>query len=110
MQHWTVTGTSGANTAKTITRAAKTGRTHYITGFCVTVRAADVTGDVSVAVKDGTTVVYQTYFGDASIRGEERKAEFFHPIRCTMSTAANLVVGAAGASAITELTLKGFTV
>jgi len=110
MQHWTVTGTSSANTAKTITRGAKTGRTHYITGFCVTVRAADVTGDVSIAIQDGTTTVYQTYFGDASVRGDERKAEFFHPIKCTTGNAANLVVGAAGDSAITELTLRGFMV
>ena len=110
MQSWTVVGTSVAATEQTITKAAVTGRTHFVTGFTVSVITADVTGDCSIILKDGTTAKYTTYFGDSDVRGAERWREFVHPIKMTQGTAANLVIASAGSLAVTVGSMKGYTV
>ena len=108
---WNVTATSAANTAATASQAASPGRKHYCMGYLVVLRAAAAGADVSVAVLDGTTVKIQDYIGNAAPRGEKAGMAPGAPIaEGTANTAINLTVGAAGASAITELTMWGYTI
>jgi hypothetical protein len=106
---WAVTGTSTANTEQTITKAAEAGKKHVVTAFEVVIRGAAAGTDISVALKDGTTVKWQTYIGSGAVRGERVGIVFAHGIEMTTNTAANLYVGAGGASVITEANMAGYT-
>jgi hypothetical protein len=106
---WTVTGTSDANTAKTITKTGVAGYRHVVTSFEVVVRGATVGADTSVALKDGSTVKWQSYFGVGAVRGERVGATFPHGIEMSAYGTVTLVVGAGGASVITELNMAGHT-
>jgi hypothetical protein len=106
---WTATGTSDANTAKTITKAAAAGYKHVVTSFEVVIRGAAAGADISVALKDGSTVKWQTYLGVGAVRGERTGMVFAHGIEMSTNSAVTLVVGAGGASVITELSMAGRT-
>ncbi len=106
---WTVTATSGANAAAAATKAAPgAGYRHVITGYVVVVRAADVGADALVQAKSGTTVLLTDGLGLGDLRGA-RVIGPPAPIYCAENEAASLAVGAAGAGAIAELTLTGYT-
>jgi len=111
MAEWTVVGTSEANTAKTITKAAANNKRHYITAFCVVSTGAAVGAETEISIKDGDTTVWKTYFSDSSEQGAERKQNFGRDgaIPLSYGNAANLSVGAGGAGCIYVLNLKGFT-
>lgn len=109
VDEWSVTGTSGANTAKTITKAAQENLCHRVTGFSVVLRAAAATGDVKIELKDGSSLKWTEYIGDAAARGTRVAVTFPHGLKMTVNTDVNLVVAAAGAGAITELNLLGST-
>jgi hypothetical protein len=106
---WPVTGTSSVNTEQTITKAAVVGSKHVVTSFEVVIRGAAAGADISVALKDGSDVVWQTYIGSGAVRGERVGIVFAHGIELTAATAANLYVGAGGASVITEANMAGYT-
>lgn len=106
---WTETDDSAADTALTVTKAGVTGQRHYVTAFEAVLRAAAATGDVKVAVQDGSTDKWVTYFGDAAVRGERVGVVFANPLRITAGADAKVVVAAAGASAIVTATLSGYT-
>ena len=107
---WTVTGSSTANAAQTLTRDAEAGRRHYITAFEVVLRAAAAGNDTRIEVRDGTTVLWDTYFGLAAARGQRVGVVFVHPIELSEGLAANLVIAAAGAGAITTANMAGYTI
>lgn len=100
-----VTGTSSANAAQTLAVAAKTGQRNVARKFSVVLRAAAATPDVGVALKDGSTIIWQEYFGAAAARGARIDVEFPGGLRGSAATAMTLVVDAAGASCITEANL-----
>ena len=106
---WSVTSDSTANAAVTLSRAAETGKRHYITAFEAVLRGAAAGADTRVELRNGATVMWDTYIGNAAPRGERVGAVFTHPIELTANTAANLVVAAAGASALTTVSMSGFT-
>jgi hypothetical protein len=110
ISEWSVTQASTANTEQTLTKAAGTGTTkHVITGFLVVLRGAAAGADISVALKDGSTIKWQDYFGSGAVRGERVGIVFAHGIEMTAATAANLYVGAGGASVVTEANMVGYT-
>jgi hypothetical protein len=106
---WAVTGDSAANTAQTITKAAEASNKHVVTAFEVVISGAAAGADISVALKDGDTVKWQTYIGTSAVRGERVGIVFAHGIEMTTNTAANLVVGAGGASVVTSANMAGYT-
>lgn len=106
---WTVADKSAAATAKTITKAAEAGKRHYITYISATVLTADVTGDPSIELQDGSTVKFETNFGDSDVRGATRTVHFTRPIRLSVNTAANLVSESGGTGAVIALNMGGFT-
>lgn len=110
ISEWSATQTSTANLEQTLTKAAGTGTTkHVVTGFEVVIRGAAAGADISVALKDGSTIKWQDYFGSGAVRGERVGIVFAHGIEMTAATAANLYVGAGGASVITEANMVGYT-
>lgn len=113
VKSWTVTGSSTANAAKTITKAASTGYSHYITGFEVAISGAAAGADIDITLKDdaaGTPTTYwKTYIGTAAAVGSRVVVTFPVPIKLGLSKTADLVVGAGGASCITNLNIAGFT-
>jgi hypothetical protein len=106
---WTLTGTSDANTAKTITKAGVAGYKHVVTAFEVVIRGAAAGADISVALKDGSTVKWQTYIGSGAVRGERVGVAFSHGIEMSANGTVTLVVGGGGASVVTELNMAGRT-
>lgn len=100
------TETSAANTLATATKTAAD-KSLYITGYIVALRGAAAGNDVSVQVKDGSSILIQDYIGKDAPSGERIGAMLTHPIKCAGD--AVLEVGAAGAGAITELTLMGYS-
>jgi hypothetical protein len=107
---WSVTQTSTANTEQTLPKASGGGTTkHVVTGFEVVIRGAAAGADISVQLKDGSTVKWQTYLGSGALRGERVGIVFAHGIEMTAATAVTLVVGAGGASVISEANMAGYT-
>lgn len=106
---WTALATSAANTEATATKIAEAGKKHVITGYLVVLRAAAAGNDASAIVKDGTDAKITDYIGNAAPRGT-RILMTGQRVVCSTNTAANLVVAAAGSSAITELNLFGYTI
>lgn len=106
---WTVTATSTADAAASATKSAETGKSHYVTGYMVVLRGANAGNDASVQVLNGATVMVQDYIGSGAVRGSRIAVMFPFPVKVSANTSAVLSVGAAGAAAITELTLLGYT-
>jgi hypothetical protein len=110
--NWTLAGTSTANAAKTITKTAPSNQRLIVTSYLVVVRAAAAGADISVAITDDAdNVLWQDYIGSGASRGDRCGFTFPEGLEILVSGRAsaevNLVVGAGGAAAITELNLKG---
>lgn len=105
---WVVTGTSSANTAQTITKAAETDRTHYLLGYEVACRGAT----------PGASVTIQVYAGDVLIWSDAvnlntppwAKHTFEVGLKGIPSKALSVVVAAGGTSVITEANMEGATI
>jgi hypothetical protein len=106
---WTVVGTSSANAALQVSKAAVAAKRHYVTAFEVSVITADVTGDVEITLEAGTTEKWKTSLGDSAVRGDRCGITFDPPMEFPVNTAVNLEVGAAGASAVTVGNITGYT-
>lgn len=99
--HWTVTATAD-NGAATATKAAESGKAHYITGVSGGFSAA-IAGKL-MTLKNGTTVV-----GNFHVHNQ-RDISFPFPIRLDTGAAAELSLAASGAGgSIGAVTLTGFT-
>ena len=102
---WGAVGTSAANTALTVTRAAVPGQAHYVTGFCVTMRAAAVTvGEVEL--RSAATAVDRII---TPAQGGMQCVSYASPVKLTAGDAANLVVPAGGTSVISTGRMQGYT-
>lgn len=107
---WAVTGDSTANTAKTITQAAEAGKKHVVTDLEVAISAAAVgTADITVELKDGTTLKWKTIIGAAAARGARIEYHSAFGIELSDNAAANLVVSAGGTAVVTHLNMGGYT-
>ena len=110
---WTSTDVSAANTAKTITKAAVAGKSHYITAIEVSTKGADAASDIDVVLNEdnaGTPVAkWQEVIGTYAVSGSRCGIVFAKPIKLTAGKTADLVVDAGGASVVTVLNLQGFT-
>jgi len=108
---WTTIATSGANAIATATQVAVAGKKHYCMGYLVCLRAASAGNDFLSTIKDGTTVKFTDVVGNASPTGTRIGVSSSAPIvEGTANTDMVLSVGAAGANAITELTMWGYTI
>lgn len=106
---WSVSEDSAAATAKTITKAAETGKTHYITSFEAVVSAAAITGDCSIELRSASTRRWLTYLGNAAARGTRVGNNFNPPMELAAGEAANLVAASGGTGAVVSLSMAGFT-
>lgn len=104
------TGTSAANTAQTLTKAAEANKTHYVTGFEVVIRGAAAANDIAVTLRNGTTIIYRTYIGNTKASGERVGVMLpLGGLQATPNTAVTLEVTAGGAGVITEANLITYT-
>lgn len=108
-----VRATSGANAEATAAKAAEPGKTHHVLGYLVCLRAAAAgsSADVPIQLKDGTTEKMYDIIGASAVRGTRISLASNVPILVgTTGNSINLIVGAAGTGAITELTMWGYTI
>ena len=110
---WISTDVSAANTAKTITKAAVAGKSHYITAIEVSTKGADAASDIDVVLNEdnaGTPVAkWQEVIGTYAVSGSRCGIVFAKPIKLTAGKTADLVVDAGGAGVVTVANLQGFT-
>lgn len=109
-QSWSVVGTSNANEAVTVTKAASTGYRHRVWGFEAVIKAAAAGADITVDLKSGSTTIWSTVIGNAAARGTSVGVMFSKPLDCTVSEAVNLVISAGGASCVTVGSILGDTI
>ena len=110
---WSVTATSAANTAGAATKAAASGKTHYITGFSVNVSdaaAGATAAGFAVQLKNGSTVIWTETLAASAAVGSRIAVEFPAPIPCTSGAAASINCAALGASSKSNLNLNGYTI
>lgn len=102
---WTVVD-SKTNATATATKAAASGKQHFITGISFSASAAPVAA-VTVQVKDGDTVLDQFQIPAAA------QAPLVHnympPLQITSGNAATITVAALGSAVVGTVVLKGKT-
>ena len=100
---WTETATAD-NAASTATRAAETGKAHYITSIHASFSTLQTDGRL-LTLKDGTTVIANFY-----VLGNIDPV-IVKPIRITDGALAELSLAASGTSTqIGAVTISGFTI
>ncbi len=104
-----VTQTSGANAAQTITINAVADKSHYIVGFEVAIKAAAAVTDIDVVLNDGATAKWSTVIGAGAAIGTRVGMMLPYPIKMTAATAVTLVVDAGGASVVTLANIAYYT-
>jgi len=110
VEGWSVTALSDANTAGSATKAASSGKAHYITGFSALVSdAATAATPTAVSLKDGTTSIWEELLPASSAIGTVITRTFPAPIKCTNGNAASINSAAAGAGSKIRLNLNGYT-
>jgi hypothetical protein len=103
--------TSGANAAVTATQAAAANKKNYLLGYQVVLRGANAAADAGISLQDGTSEKLYDAIGLGAARGTKcALASDLPPVAGSNNTTMNLVVGAAGANAITEVSMWGYTV
>ena len=107
---WTVLATSSPDEAVVAQKDAVQDEQHCILGFTVVLRGAAASNDTIIEVKSDATVLIRDVIGEDAVRGSRVHYSLPLPLRCDPNEDAVLSVAAAGTSAITELTLIGFTI
>jgi len=102
---WGIIGTSLANTSLTVTKAAETDLSHYITGLCVGALGATVP-NVEVNLQEGTSDFLRVVLPNV---GQTVCVPFTRPLMLAPSRAAKLVIPAAGLGVITVGSFWGYT-
>jgi hypothetical protein len=106
----TKTQDSAANTEQTVTVAAQGGYRHYVTGYEVTIAAAQVgAADITILIKDGTAVIWKDVIGATAARGTNISKVFKFPLRMTIGNKIDMVVSAGGANVVTSANLLYFS-
>ena len=109
-QPWVQRTTSGDNASATATRPAEAGKTHFVTGYMVVLRGANAAVDASIELRENGVIRVQDYLGTGKVRGERIIYTLPTPLQAAVNTPVSLFVGAAGAGAICELNLMGYTI
>lgn len=102
---WTEVATATNGTA-TATRAAVTGKIHYISGISISANGQPAAA-VAATVTDGATT--KDRFEIPALAFSPIIINYVRPIRCTVSTAANVTLPALGAAITGTVVIKGFT-
>ena len=102
---WTSYDT-GTNAALTATTALVANQQHYITKVTASFSAA-VAAAVTLAIKDGTTVIWQVEIAPGVLTFTENFET--RPLHGTRGTAVNVTVGAAGTGVVQTVCMAGFT-
>lgn len=98
---WVVTATADNNIA-TATKAAETGKSHYVTSISGSFSAAAIQ---LMQLKDGTTTI-----GNYHVHNQ-RDIVFAKPIKITAGNAVSLTLAASGSAGVVgAVTLAGFTI
>ena len=104
---WSVTGTSAANTAQTITKAALTGYHHVLKSYSVSARGGTPGAGIEIQVKSGDVVVWRDAInGNTPASARHR---FRNGIKAALGAALSVTVSAGGTSVITEADVEGET-
>ena len=102
--------TGSAGGAATATKAAVTGQEHVVTGFEVAVLTADVTDQLTIEVRHGSTVMWKTAIAAAETKGHRVGKNFVAEIRAPLSTAVSVVAGAPGGTTVLVVNMEGYTI
>lgn len=98
---WSVTA-SGDNLLATATKAAESGKSHYITGVMAGYSAAAIK---SLAIKDGAGTIATLYVHNS------KDVSFAKPIKITAGNTASAELAASGTAAVLgSVTLTGYTI
>lgn len=107
---WGATQDSGANASQVVAKAGVANQRHYVTGFSVVISAAAAGADIVITLQDGAgAILWKEIIGSAAARGARVSKEFAAPLELTAGNAANLNIGAGGASCVTTGNLNGYT-
>ena len=105
---WNLTGTSAANTAQTVTQtAAGAGVRNYLSGLTVSWSGGAPAAGANIQVKDGSTVIWDCYIGQAGGTQGSNDFEFTQPLRGSANTALSIVVAAGGSGVTTKVSAQG---
>jgi hypothetical protein len=99
-----------ANAICTHTVAAVTGNRHLIHGFEVVVTGAVPGSDITVEIKEGTNVIWQSAIGASAAIGSRTGAMFSKPLGGTSGGTVSLVASAGGSGVICTNSLSTTTV
>jgi len=109
-QQWTVTGTSGANAAQTLTKTGAAGFSHFITGYLVTIIEAAAGADTPITLSNGATEIWRDYIVNAAAAGTRIEFTFPHDgLEIAAAANALITVGAAGAACKSVANMFGHT-
>jgi hypothetical protein len=106
---WSLSQTSTAATAQTVTRAAEVGNTHRVQGFEVVIGGADTTVAIAITLRAGATVIWRTRFGPVAKQGDRVGVMFPQALVAAENEAVSLEVGAGSAGVVTDANLAGMT-
>jgi hypothetical protein len=105
---WNLVSTSAANTAQTVTQAAAgAGLRNYLCGLTVSWSGGAPAAGANVQVKDGSTVIWDAYIGQAGGTQGVNDYEFTQPLQGTANTAMSVTVAAAGSGVTTKVSAQG---
>lgn len=105
LQPWSLVGTSLANTAQTVTKAAVAGKRHFLRSYVVAARGG-TPGEITVTIKSGTTAIWTDAIRTANHRAQHQFASALFAI---IGDAVSIEVAAGGSGVITEACLEGAT-
>lgn len=101
-------GTSGANAAQTQTQAAPgTGLQNALSGLTVSWSGGAPAAGANVQIKDGATVIWDSYYGQAGGTQGSNDFEFTQPLAASLNAALSIVVAAGGAGVTTKVSAQG---
>lgn len=106
---WNINGTSSANAAQTLTLTPPGGAMAIaISGLTISWTGGAPSSANNVQIKDGTTVIWDAYYGSAAGAPQSvNDYEFTQPLKITPGNTLTIVVAAAGSGITTKLTAQG---
>lgn len=100
-----VTGTSTANTALSITKAAVPGKKLYCIGYEVLITGAAAGAVVTINLKQGSTIVWPSSIPSGAAIGTTKSFFPSEPVEFDAGTAINLDVSAGGTNCVTKASM-----
>lgn len=105
---YNLVGTSAANAAQTLTQAAAgNGLRNALSGITVSWSGGAPAAGANVQIKDGATLIWDCYLGQAGGTQGSIDVEFTQPLQASPNAALSIVVAAAGAGITTKVSAQG---